>query len=110
MLLLLACVQDPSPVLDKGPPKSVTVEDSFKSCRGCAAAEKVSGHHLPGTPWSDVAVCQLTVVVQPAVSELHALFAQLFIIVRRLWFCSLQVVAVLAPDLLARLQEEHQAR
>ncbi len=34
-------VQDPSPVQERGPPKSVTVEDSFRSCASAAAAEKV---------------------------------------------------------------------
>ncbi|KAL4854768.1 DNA polymerase iota [Chlorella vulgaris] len=33
--------QDPSPVQESGPPKSVTVEDSFKSCPSFAAVEKV---------------------------------------------------------------------
>lgn len=33
--------KDPSPVQEKGPPKSVTVEDSMKACPGYAAAEKV---------------------------------------------------------------------
>ncbi|EFN52390.1 hypothetical protein CHLNCDRAFT_138846 [Chlorella variabilis] len=34
--------KDPSPVQERGPPKSVTVEDSFKTCRGLAAVEKDS--------------------------------------------------------------------
>ena len=37
MLLL----QDANPVQDKGPPKSITVEDSFKSCSSLPAAEHV---------------------------------------------------------------------
>ena len=34
-------MQDPSPVQDKGPPKSITVEDSFKDCSSLSAAEHV---------------------------------------------------------------------
>lgn len=34
-------LQDASAVQEQGPPKSVTVEDSFKSCASFAAAEKV---------------------------------------------------------------------
>ncbi|KAK9826961.1 hypothetical protein WJX74_001872 [Apatococcus lobatus] len=40
--LLQACRgQDPSPVQDKGPPKSITVEDSFKSCTSLPAARHI---------------------------------------------------------------------
>jgi hypothetical protein len=53
-----ARVQDTSPVTPMGPPKTVTVEDSFKGCPSIEAARRV--------------------------------------------------VRVLAPDLLARLQEEHE--
>ena len=35
------CMQDATPVQDKGPPKSITVEDSFKDCSSLAAAEHV---------------------------------------------------------------------
>lgn len=34
-------MQDPTPVQDKGPPKSITVEDSFKDCSSLQAAEHV---------------------------------------------------------------------
>ena len=34
-------LQDPTPVQDKGPPKSITVEDSFKDCSSMQAAEHV---------------------------------------------------------------------
>jgi hypothetical protein len=34
-------MQDPSPVQDKGPPKSITVEDSFKDCSSLPAAQHV---------------------------------------------------------------------
>ena len=34
-------MQDPSPVQDKGPAKSITVEDSFKDCSSLHAAEHV---------------------------------------------------------------------
>ena len=34
-------VQDATPVQDKGPPKSITVEDSFKDCSSLVAAEHV---------------------------------------------------------------------
>lgn len=53
-----AHLQDTSPVVPVGPPKTVTVEDSFKGCPSIEAARRV--------------------------------------------------VRVLAPDLLARLQEEHE--
>ncbi|KAL0021711.1 hypothetical protein WJX79_005570 [Trebouxia sp. C0005] len=40
--LYLACRgQDPSPVQDKGPAKSITVEDSFKDCSSLPAAQHV---------------------------------------------------------------------
>ncbi|KAL3161617.1 hypothetical protein ABBQ32_010474 [Trebouxia sp. C0010 RCD-2024] len=40
--LQLACRgQDPTPVQDKGPPKSITVEDSFKDCSSMQSAEHV---------------------------------------------------------------------
>eukprot|EP00955_Chlamydomonas_euryale_P059300 357335-Chlamydomonas_euryale.AAC.1 len=35
----LALGRDDSPVVPKGPPKSVTVEDSFKGCAGWAAVK-----------------------------------------------------------------------
>lgn len=38
---VLAVTQDPSPVQDKGPPKSITVEDSFKDCSSLHAAQHV---------------------------------------------------------------------
>ena len=34
-------MQDATPVQDKGPPKSITVEDSFKDCSSLPAAEHV---------------------------------------------------------------------
>ena len=34
-------LQDPTPVVDRGPPKSITVEDSFKSCGTFVAAQHV---------------------------------------------------------------------
>ena len=40
-MILPMIVQDPSPVQDKGPPKSITVEDSFKSCTSLPAARHI---------------------------------------------------------------------
>lgn len=37
----MARAQDPSPVVPSGLARSVTVEDSFRSCLGMAAAESV---------------------------------------------------------------------
>lgn len=37
----LLMMQDATPVQDKGPPKSITVEDSFKDCSSLVAAEHV---------------------------------------------------------------------
>lgn len=34
-------LQDPTPVQDKGPPKSITVEDSFKDCSSLHSAHHV---------------------------------------------------------------------
>lgn len=43
MVCVEACIllQDPTPVVDRGPPKSITVEDSFKSCGTFVAAQHV---------------------------------------------------------------------
>ena len=75
---------------ERGPPKSVTVEDSFKSCRGFATAERVrfcAGSGLLAQPVQ--ASCRA--LTHHMCAPLHALP---------------QVVRVLAPNLLARLQEE----
>lgn len=84
-------LQDATPVQPRGPPKTVTVEDSFKSCQGFGAAEKVGGH----------AGCQRA--PRPC-NCMHAR-RECVRLTLALTHC-LQVVHVLAPDLLARLQEE----
>lgn len=38
---------DPSPVVPKGPPKSITVEDSFKSCEVCFPANTTVCDRIP---------------------------------------------------------------
>lgn len=50
-------LQDPSPVQERGPPKSVTVEDSFKTCRGLAAVEKVPAGVAQGGMSFPAVVC-----------------------------------------------------
>ncbi len=55
-------MQDPSPVQDKGPPKSITVEDSFKDCSSLHAAQhviKVLAPDLLARMLEDYQVCPL---------------------------------------------------
>ena len=107
-------VQDLSRVQERGPPKSITVEDSFKSCRsweavaqvccmwGSCGGECLKLHCCLSSPpgcWGGFAV-------QCLPSMLSMCYARP--LVRALMRALMQVVAVLAPDLMVRLQEDEQ--
>ncbi len=76
MIFTLTIMQDPSPVQDKGPPKSITVEDSFKDCSSLHAAEhviKVLAPDLLARMAEDYQVCRWYCRFQHADGAKHSL-------------------------------------